>query len=191
MISFPTEIWPGQNLSSYIRRISEARHVHTCWKSSSSTAGSENWTQPTASNEKSSSVFPATKVCFRHLAVICKTFRFIPNFILIMRLLVAAETLQCWWLIPWMLLDYLMALIEDCKEEIIFLLDVTANCSQMCLLLIILRWEFVDVLKQFKSNKSMIQIGHLNIRGWKKKTYRTCTACSHDWVIEMSCWVVM
>lgn len=38
-----------------------------------------------------------------------------------------------------MLLDYLMALIEDYKNEIIFLLDLTANCLQMCLLLIILR----------------------------------------------------
>lgn len=64
-----------------------------------------------------------------------------------------------------MLLDYLTALTEDYKKEIIFLLDLTANCSQMCLHLIILGWEFLDELKLFKSNKSMIQIGNLNIRG--------------------------
>lgn len=77
--------------------------------------------------------------------------------------LAAAETLMLQ-----MLLDYLMVLIEDYKNEIIFLLDLTANCSQMCLLVIIFKWDFLDGLKRFKSNKSMIQIGNLNTRGWKK-----------------------
>lgn len=142
---------------------SEARHVHTCWESSS-TAGLENRTQLTASNYKSSSGLPAAKVALG-------IWGWYANILIHPQLdshYVASGGSRNTPVLQ-MLLDYLMALIEDYKNEIIFLLDLTANCSQMCLLVIIFRWDFLDGLKRFKSNKSMIQIGNLNTNtGWKK-----------------------